>query len=486
MSLFLEQFKAKLNLGRPHTYRNLTLVPILLNSQEEDGYLTLPEALQTGNFVVTEVDAAGSVPEVKVVNRLNNAVLLLDGEELVGAKQNRVVNTTILIAAQTELVIPVSCTEQGRWHETTDQFADSGVMMPPSVRGRKTASVGQSLRQGQRYNSDQADVWAAIEELGTAADVQGATGAMRDVYTGHQKSLDDYIHAYTPCEEQVGLVATVNGAVVGLDCVSSPNAYRSLADKIVRSYAMEALLDLEIGLNIPELQEIQAFLEEIGLCEEATYPGVGLGEEYRYQSRGIVGMALMRDEKVVHASFQRHTPPPPFTRSYWVRPGRLLAGYYPGAPSKEEAEDKLQSLIGAGIRCVINLVEEDERNWEKKPLRSYQRLLTKLGTEHDFDLTYLRIPIRDQDVPSEATMRAILDTIDGALARGQAVYVHCWGGRGRTGTVTGCYLARHGMALGEQALDQIAFLRRNEGTADQPSPETENQCDMVRGWKQGQ
>ena len=137
MSLFLEQFKAKFNLGTPHTYRNLTLVPILRDGQGENGYLTLPDALQTGDFVVTEVDAAGSVPEVQVINRLDNAVLLLDGEELVGAKQNRVVNTTILIAAQNKLVIPVSCTEQGRWHETTDQFADSGVVMPPSVRGRK-------------------------------------------------------------------------------------------------------------------------------------------------------------------------------------------------------------------------------------------------------------------------------------------------------------------------------------------------------------
>ena len=102
------------------------------------------------------------------------------------------------------------------------------------------------------------------------------------------------------------------------------------------------------------------------------------------------------------------------------------------------------------------------------------------------EVTYQRIPIRAVDVPAEVTMQAILDAIDGALSRDQVVYVHCWGGRGRAGTVVGYYLARHGLALGDQALDRIAFLRRNEGTADKPSPETESQCAMVRGWEQGQ
>ena len=122
------------------------------------------------------------------------------------------------------------------------------------------------------------------------------------------------------------------------------------------------------------------------------------------------------------------TPPVPFTRSYWVLPGRLLAGFYPGAPSDEEAEQKLGVLLDAGIRCVVNLVEEDETNWEDQPLRSYSGLLMRLAAERHIEVTYQRLPIRDVDVPLEATMQAILDAIDGALSRDQAVYVHCWEG----------------------------------------------------------
>jgi len=143
------------------------------------------------------------------------------------------------------------------------------------------------------------------------------------------------------------------------------------------------------------------------------------------------------------------------------------------------------SLLEAGILCVINLVEEEEQGTDGKPLRSYADLLTKLAKERNTDITYTRLSIRDVDVTSTATMKTILDVIDSQRVQQRPVYVHCWGGRGRTGTVVGCYLIRHGLALGEEALDQIRQLRREEETAGKPSPETDPQCDMVRMWKQG-
>ena len=83
-------------------------------------------------------------------------------------------------------------------------------------------------------------------------------------------------------------------------------------------------------------------------------------------------------------------------------------------------------------------------------------------------------------------MQTILDVIDTALGRGQPTYVHCWGGKGRTGTVIGCYIARHGLAVGGGALKRIVFLRRSEETKEIDSPETEPQRVMVRQWTQGQ
>jgi hypothetical protein len=178
--------------------------------------------------------------------------------------------------------------------------------------------------------------------------------------------------------------------------------------------------------------------------------------------------------------------PVPFARSYWVVPGQLLAGFYPGSLSKAETEQKLDALIIAGIRCVVNLVEEEETSRDSHLMRSYAALLAHHAAAAGVEVTYLRIPVRDLGVPSTATMQAILDALDAALQRGQPTYVHCWGGRGRTGTVVGCWLARHGMAAGDGALARIAVLRRHEPTANLPVPENEQQGAMVRAWPRKQ
>ncbi len=176
----------------------------------------------------------------------------------------------------------------------------------------------------------------------------------------------------------------------------------------------------------------------------------------------------------------------PYPRSYWVVPGRLLAGYYPGALFASELDAKLGALLDAGISAVVNLMEADEVDWDERPFSPYAGRLSELAAARGVEAECLRFPIRDGWVPSAEQMRATLDAIDAALGAGRRVYVHCWGGKGRTGTVVGCYLARHGIAVGDAALAMIKELRRDEARAHEPSPEAKAQCDMVRGWPAGQ
>ncbi len=109
-------------LGEPQTYKNITILPLIAPADGTIQYRTLGEALRTWDIAITEVSAAGSVPDLMVVNRGNRPVLLVDGEELAGAKQNRVLNTSILIKAVSETKISVSCTEQGRWSYASKAF----------------------------------------------------------------------------------------------------------------------------------------------------------------------------------------------------------------------------------------------------------------------------------------------------------------------------------------------------------------------------
>ena len=173
----------------------------------------------------------------------------------------------------------------------------------------------------------------------------------------------------------------------------------------------------------------------------------------------------------------------PFDRSYWVIPGQLLAGFFPGSKDPVQESANMEGLINAGIRHVINLMEESELDHQGKPFRLYQEGLSDTAALKGIEVTCERIPIRDVSVPSRDVMVMILDRIDQALARQRPVYVHCWGGKGRTGTVVGCYLVRQGVAEAEAVLKTIQEMRRNDPKAHEPSPETREQCQFVLRWK---
>lgn len=170
----------------------------------------------------------------------------------------------------------------------------------------------------------------------------------------------------------------------------------------------------------------------------------------------------------------------PFQRSYWVTPGKLLAGHYPGAKTADEAADKLEGLVEVGIRHIVNLMEESEKGHFGEPFVPYQAPFTSRG------INCTRMPIKDMHIPSQEEMVAILEEIDRSIAAGVPTYVHCWGGKGRTGTVVGCWLIRHGMAQPERAVDRIKELQALRGGKLAPSPENRAQRNFVRGWKAGQ
>lgn len=176
----------------------------------------------------------------------------------------------------------------------------------------------------------------------------------------------------------------------------------------------------------------------------------------------------------------------PFARSYWVEPGKLLAGCYPGDKNPKEAEAKLEGLLAYGIRLVVNLMEEDELGHDGEPFVMYEKTLQRMAKEVGVDVECIRMSIQDLNTPRPEFMVEILDHIDQAISKNKPVFVHCWGGKGRTGTVVGCFLARHGKVSGENVLLEIADLRKNDPTSHQRSPETDRQRSMVKRWGEGE
>jgi protein-tyrosine phosphatase len=167
----------------------------------------------------------------------------------------------------------------------------------------------------------------------------------------------------------------------------------------------------------------------------------------------------------------------PFERSYWVIPNKLIVGEIPTAIEETETIQKLDGLIKANVKLVINLMEEDEVNLEDKPFPDYSHYLNERGVET------IRIPIEDMNIPSKETMLEVLGVINKVTEENKIVYVHCWGGIGRTGTVVGCFLKQFRMAHNHNVFEFIDYLKRTTSISKRSSPETQEQRNFIINWE---
>src|SRR6266566_6075856 len=175
-----------IQLGDPVEYRGVVIAPLFPRRQPVAEYLTLEEALPLG-FRVEEVDGAGSVPELAVHNPLEANVLLYDSEELLGAKQNRILNVTVLVGAQSTKVIPVSCVEEGRWSARTAFFSSARHAAYPELRRRKAERLSaEPMERG----AAQSVVWDDLRAKSQRHQVASPTGAQSDIFERREGDLD--------------------------------------------------------------------------------------------------------------------------------------------------------------------------------------------------------------------------------------------------------------------------------------------------------
>jgi hypothetical protein len=303
MKEIVSHYLAERTLGEPQAWCNLAMVPLLGEDAVHAPYLLLDEALDQGVLFITEKDEAGSVPELRVENASDLPVLVLDGEELVGARQNRVVNTTLLLAAASTTVIPVSCVEQGRWSYDTPAFRSEKRMMNADLRAMKAGHVHASLSRERAHRSDQGALWHGIADMAERRRAFSPSGAMSAIHNEDRSLVRDYEKAFHPVPGQIGALFLLNGHAAGLDAFGRHETLSRVFSKLLRSYALDAVDRYDPPEKPPSPEtEARAFLEACTEARVEAFPAVGLGQDGRLSSVRVVGFALALEGQVLHLS----------------------------------------------------------------------------------------------------------------------------------------------------------------------------------------
>ena len=293
-----EEF-AQVTAAAPISFRHLTLIPLLRpEPSAEPDYLLAEDAIQSGVARITELPNGGSVPELQFENKSSKPVLLLDGEELIGAKQNRTLNLTILAPPQSVTVIPVSCVEAGRWHPESDAFRSAPHFMYSKARARKAQQVTECMSFMGARRSDQAEVWNEIAGKGSRMNASSPTQAMAAVYESHSSSTEEYVRAFECLPRQAGVIFAISGKTTGLDLFDHPQTFRRVFPKLLRSYALDAIETPSDAA--PAAVTAEAILSLIAEATTFAQPAVGEGKDIRVTGPSVSGGALWAGDRYIH------------------------------------------------------------------------------------------------------------------------------------------------------------------------------------------
>jgi hypothetical protein len=304
-SASIADFLSSVSLAPRQTHKLLTLWPLVRAEGAPAGppWLTLAEALESGALRVSERRGGAAVPVIQVGNRGEKPVLVLFGEELRGAPQNRVANASFLIGGRSTVEIDVSCVEQGRWSPRADRarprdaFFAAKSVMSAAIRRKMAGKVAEARERGLGFRADQGEVW---EEVGLRLGLSGArsrTGAYEDYLGARAHDLEEIERAFRPLPGQVGFVAAIGDEIAGLEAIGREEVFARSFDGLLRAYLVDAVDAAHVrGREAPpavRFEAPEAFLAALAEAPASERPSLGLGRDLRLRGGGVAGCALV-------------------------------------------------------------------------------------------------------------------------------------------------------------------------------------------------
>jgi hypothetical protein len=288
----------------PQRHGPLTVFPLIAGGTPELPYTLMADALTAGSLKITEL-GSGTVPELLATNTGATGILVLDGEQLVGAKQNRTTNRSMILPAESETRIPVSCMEQGRWKHMGDDFKPTKQSSPGSVRRRAREVEADYLTRGDvvpvsALSVAQGGVWSTIALYSANLGAAPPTGALDSLYATRDADIEHWTGSFPGQPKQIGLLAFLGARPLGLDVIGCTLLYRALHGRLLRGYVLDAL-GHRTGVGEPGEDQAQLFLRHVNSARRVPSATPGIGD-YAILSGRVIGGELTAVQTLVHLS----------------------------------------------------------------------------------------------------------------------------------------------------------------------------------------
>jgi hypothetical protein len=279
-------------IGEPLQWKNLQVFPLVQPNGHVPTYALIDDLLERNQAEITEVSDGGSVPTIKVLNHADLDALILDGTELRGAKQNRMVNVTVIIGKHSETPIPVSCVERGRWGYRSRGFDSCNRTVASKLRNRKAHMVAQSLARTKRAATNQAEVWDHVDSYIDRAEAPSATAAFEDAYAHRESTSDEYV-THLQDLDAYGAIVAINGELIALDLVDHRDTFKKLWALLLRGYAFDASLDAGAAAKPLGTEAVESWLRTSAAgATIVPHALTGVGQYYAVTSNPAAGHHL--------------------------------------------------------------------------------------------------------------------------------------------------------------------------------------------------
>ena len=290
-----------------HQYGSVEVFHLRWPRSDGLDYVTLDESLEAGWIEITEFTEAGQVPRIKIINRSQHMVFLMAGEQLVGCKQNRVVNASLMVPAHSEMPLPVTCVERGRWGYSDPVFTSGHSSSHHQLRVMMAGQAAKSYRQTGMPSADQAAVWREVSrKLGTMGS-RSSSDALQDVFQDNDRKLKESLEQLPPPADCNGAVFVIGGRIAGADLFDKPETLCKLWPKLIKSCTIDALESLTQNPGSTTPEEISSWLERGASATEESFPSPGVGQDVRIEGEDVLGAGLLVNDHPVHMELFRRS-----------------------------------------------------------------------------------------------------------------------------------------------------------------------------------